>query len=167
MATNTPSRNNRSFALMPTLMLSIGLLVLCSVGAVMVVNWIADRRVVQEFASRLVMRVLAGEEKALRNHLDEAIQQGDFIADAIRSGRYKLSDAALVDFIGGTFAAAPHVDGLILSDASGSALRAVRAASDGQIQIEHSDIAADSQVQALASSIRGHKAAVLGRTGLS
>ena len=72
---------------------------LCSVGAVMVVNWIADRRVVQEFASRLVMRVLAGEEKALRNHLDEAIQQGDYIAGAIRSGRYKLSDAALADFI--------------------------------------------------------------------
>jgi adenylate cyclase len=153
MATDNPSRRNRSFALMPTLMLSIGLLVLCSVGGVMVVNWIADRRVVQEFASRLVMRVLAGEEKALRNHLDEAIQQGDYIAAAIRSGRYKLSDAALADFIGGTFAAAPHVDGLILTDANGSALRAVRGTPDGQIRVERSDIATDSQVLALASSI--------------
>jgi adenylate cyclase len=157
MTTDNPSRRNRSFALMPTLVLSIGLLVLCSVGSVLVVNWIADRRVVQEFATRLVMRLLAGEEMALRNHLDEAIQQGDYIADAIRSGRYKLSDAALADFIGGTFAAAPQIDGLILSDANGSALRAVRVASEGRIQVDRFNIVVDSQLETLGDNMRVRK----------
>lgn len=157
MANDNPARRNRSFALMPTLMLSIGFLVLCSVGAVLAINWIADRRVVQEFATRLVMRVLAGEEMALRNHLDEAIQQGHYIAGAIRSGRYKLSEPALADFIGGTFAAAPQIDGLILSDADGNALRAVRVASDAQFRVDHFALAADSQIAALGASIRVRK----------
>jgi adenylate cyclase len=157
MATNIPKRTSRSLALMPTLMLSIGLLVVCSVGAVLAINWIADRRVVQEFASRLVMRVLAGEERALRNHLDEAIRQGDYIAGAIRGGRYKPSDPAFADFIGGTFAAAPEIDGLILSDANGGALRAVRGASGAQFRVERFDASTESQIVALGNSIRARK----------
>ena len=51
---------------MPTLVLSIGILVLLSVGSVLIVNWIADRRIVQEFTSRLITRVLAAEERSLR-----------------------------------------------------------------------------------------------------
>ncbi len=157
MKTGNPSIRNRSFALMPTLVVSIGMLVLFAVGAVLVVNWIADRKVVQEFASRLVMRVLAGEEMALRNHLDEAIQQGGYIAGAMRSGRYKLSDPALADFIGGTFAAAPQIDGLILGDANGNALRALRVASDAQFRIDRFEVAADGQMVALSDSIRSRK----------
>ena len=45
---------------MPTLVLSIGLLVLCSVGSVLVVNWIADRRVVQEFATLSLIHIYTG-----------------------------------------------------------------------------------------------------------
>jgi adenylate cyclase len=157
MATDAPSRPNRSFALMPTLVTSIGLLVLCSVGAVLLVNWIADRRVVREFASALVLRVLGGEEVALRSHLDEAVQQGNYIAAAISSGRYKLSDPALADFLGGTFAAAPQIDGLILGDGNGGALRAVRGASDGQARVDRFDVAADSQIAALGETIRLRK----------
>jgi hypothetical protein len=41
-------QNSPTFKLMPTLVLSIGILVLLSVGSVLIVNWIADRRIVQE-----------------------------------------------------------------------------------------------------------------------
>ena len=58
---------------MPTLVLSIGILVLLSVGSVLIVTWIADRRIVQEFTSRLITRVLSAEERSLREHLDAAI----------------------------------------------------------------------------------------------
>ena len=46
-------------------MLSIGLLVLISVGSVLTENWFVTRRIVQEFASRLITRVLSTEEMAL------------------------------------------------------------------------------------------------------
>ena len=77
---------------MPTLVLGIGILVLFSVGSVLIVNWIADRRIVQEFTSRLITRVLAAEERSLREHLDAAIDQEDFITAAISSGRYQLAE---------------------------------------------------------------------------
>ena len=63
MAVEKP-RSNLRFALMPTLTAGIGLLVLLAVGAVMVVHWIVDRDVVQDFATALVMRVLSAEEAA-------------------------------------------------------------------------------------------------------
>ena len=88
-------QNNPTFKLMPTLVLSIGILVLLSVGSVLIVNWIADRRIVQEFTSRLITRVLSAEERSLREHLDVAINQGDFIAAAIGSGRYQLAEPTL------------------------------------------------------------------------
>src|SRR5271155_875256 len=108
---------------MPTLVLSIGILVLLSVGSVLIVNWITDRRIVQEYTSRLIARVLSAEERSLREHLDAAIDQGDFIATAISSGRYQFVDPALADFVSGTLAAAPQVDAAVLSDSNGKALR--------------------------------------------
>jgi adenylate cyclase len=157
MAIEPPRRNNRTVALLPTLTVSIGFLVLCAVGSVVAVNLIAGRRIVQELASRLVIRVLSGEEASLRDHLDAAIQQGNFIAGAVRSGRYKLSDPAFVDFVGGTLAAAPQVDGMVLSDANGSALRVLRLASDAGFKVDRFEVSIDRQIAALAVQIRTRK----------
>lgn len=142
---------------MPTLVLSIGILVLLSVGSVLIVNWIADRRIVQEFTSRLITRVLAAEERSLREHLDAAIDQGDFIAAAISSGRYQLAEPTLADFVSGTLAAAPQVEGVVLSDGNGKALRVARGASNTEFQIDHFNVAGDSQFAALDAQIRTRK----------
>ena len=45
-------QNRLTFRLLPTLVTSIGVLILLSVGSVLIVNWVADRRIVREFASR-------------------------------------------------------------------------------------------------------------------
>jgi len=82
--------NRLTFRLLPTLVVSIGILVLLSVGSVLVVNWSADRRIVREYTSRLIARGLSAEERLLRAHLDAAVNQGDFIAAAIGSGRYSV-----------------------------------------------------------------------------
>jgi adenylate cyclase len=142
---------------MPTLMLSIGLLVLLSVGSVLTANWVVDRLLVQEFTSRLVTRVLSAEESALRKHLDAAIDQGAFIATAISGGRYQFAEPGLADFVSGTLAAAPQIDGVVLSDGNGKALRVVRSASNTEFQIDHFGVAGDSQVAALADQIRTRK----------
>jgi adenylate cyclase len=142
---------------MPTLVLSIGALVLLSVGSVLIVNWVADRRIVQEFTSRLITRVLSAEERSLREHLDAAVDQGDFIAVAISSGRYQFDEPALADFVGGTLAAAPQVEGVVLSDGNGKALRISRGGSNTEFQIDHFNVAGNSQFAALADQIRARK----------
>jgi len=142
---------------MPTLTVGIGLLVLLSVGAVMAVNWIADRDVVREFATALVMRVLSGEEAALRRHLDSAVHQGNFIASGVSSGRYKAGEPAFEDFVSGSFAGAPHVNALVVGDPDGNMLRALRLPSDTGVRADHISSRDDSQLGRFADRIRDHK----------
>jgi hypothetical protein len=143
--------------LLPTLVVSIGILVLLSAGSVLVVNWIADRRIVQEFSSRLIARVLSAEERSLRGHLDAAIDQGDSIAAAIGDDRFQFGEPALADFVSGTLAAAPQVYGLVVSDRNGEALRVIRGPANGELKIEHFKVVTDSQFAALADQIRTRK----------
>ena len=156
MAAEKP-RGNLRFALMPTLTAGIGLLVLLAVGAVMAVHWIVDRDVVQDFATALVMRVLSAEEAAVRRHLDAAVHQGDFIAAGLSSGRYKLADPAFENFVGGSFAAAPQVDALVVGDSDGNMLRVVRLPSGTGAQADRTSIRDDSQLGRFANYIRARK----------
>ncbi|HUZ31335.1 MAG TPA: adenylate/guanylate cyclase domain-containing protein [Xanthobacteraceae bacterium] len=148
---------------MPTLMAGIGVLVLVSVGAVMAVNWIAARDVVGDFATALVTRLLAGEEAALRRHLDVAVHQGDFIAAGVSSGRYKFADPAFVDFVGGSLAAAPQVDALAVGDADGNVLRVLRLPSDAGFKADRLSARGDGQFEALGSQMRTRKEPYWGR----
>ena len=149
--------NRFTVRLLPTLVVSIGILVLISVGSVLIVNWAADRHIVREFISRLVARDLAAEERSLREYLDAAVDQGDFIAAAIGSGRFRFGEPALADFLSGTLAAAPQVAGLIVSDPHGKALHLLRGATATEFTIENFDVAADAQFAAFADQIRTHK----------
>ena len=152
-------KNQLTLRLTPTLVVSIGILVLLSVGSVLIVNWFADRRIVQELTSRLITRLLAAEERTLRHHLGAAIDQGDYIAAAISSGRYRFDDPALTDFVRGTFAAAPQVDGVILVDGDGKALRIrlARVAYGREFEVDRFDIADDAQFAGLALVMRTRK----------
>ena len=151
-------RKRLTFRLLPTLVMSIGILVLLSVGSVLIVNWIADRRIVREYTSRLITRGLSAEERSLRRHLDAAVNEGDFIAAAIAGGRFQFGEPALTDFVSGTLAAAPQVYGLIVCDRDGQALRVVRGATAGtEFVIDHFNLASDSQFAAIADQVRTHK----------
>ena len=68
-----------------------------------------------------------------------------------------MPSLALADFVSGTLAAAPQVEGVVLSDGSGKALRVVRDASSTEFQIDHFNVAGDSQFAALAAQIRTRK----------
>jgi adenylate cyclase len=142
---------------MPTLVLSIGMLVLLSVGSILAVNWITGRSIVQELAARLIARGLATQEMALRRHLDAAVDQAAFIAKAISDGRYRFSDPALGDFVSGTIAAAPQIGGVILADPGGKALRVVRGTSNTEFRLDRPDISGDRQLAEIADEIRARK----------
>jgi adenylate cyclase len=147
----------RTYRLLPTLVVSIGILVLVSVGSVLLVNWIVDRSIVREYTSRLIARGLAAEERSLREHLDAAVNQGDFIAAAVRDGRFRFGEPPLADFLTGTLAAAPQVYGLIVCDPDGKGLHLLRGAIATQFTVENFDVATDLQFAAFAHQIRTHK----------
>ena len=142
---------------MPTLTVGIGLLVLLSVGTVMAVNWIAEREVVRDFATALVSRVLSAEEAALRRHLDAAVHQGDFIAAGISSGRYNFAEPEFEDFVGGSFAAAPQVDALVVGDPDGNLLRVLRLPSDTGVRADRLSSRDDSQLGRLGKHMRARR----------
>jgi adenylate cyclase len=146
-----------TFRLLPVLVMGIGILVLLSVGSVLIVNWIADSRIVREYTSRLIARDLAAEERSLRRHLDAAVNQGDFIATAIGTGRFQFGEPALTDFVSGTLAAAPQVYGLIVCDRDGHAMRVVRGAAGTAFPTDRFNIATDSQLAPLADQARSHR----------
>ena len=150
-------KTRRTYRLLPTLVVSIGFLVLISVGSVLIVNWIVDRRIVSEYTSRLIARDLGAEERSLREHLDSAVHQGDFIAAAVADGRFRFGEPALADFLTGTLAAAPQVYGLIVCDPEGKGLHLLRGANPTEFTVENFDVAGDQQFAAYAAQIRTHK----------
>ena len=147
---------------MPTLMLGFGLLVLLGVGSVLSVQWVTGRTIIQEFGSRLIARNLGTLELALRRHLDAAVHQANFIAEAIKAGRYEFADPGLADFVAGTIAAAPQIGGLILADRDGKALRLVRGAPDTAYRLDRLDITKDRQLAALVDETRAQAASYWG-----
>lgn len=160
--TQRTRHNHAGLPLMPTLMLGIGLLVLVAVGSVLLLQWVTGRAIIQEFASRLIARSLYTSELALRQHLDAAVDQANFIAASIKAGRYEFSDPALNDFIAGTIAAAPQIGGLILADRDGKALRLVRGASGTTYQLDRLDITKDQQLAKIAGETREQPASYWG-----
>lgn len=156
------SQSGFRFALMPTLILGFGLLVLLGVGSVLSVQWMTGRSLIQEFSSRLIGRNLGALEFALRRHLDAAVYQADFLAAAVRTGRYDLADPALADFLSGTIAAAPQIYGVILADRDGNALRLVRGASAGAYRLDSLDVAEDPQLANLVEETRQRAASYWG-----
>ena len=150
-------RDRPRLGLMPTLLLSMGLLVLVSVSSILALNWITGRSVVDELATRLIARGLAIQEMALRRHLDAGVVQATFIATAMSDSRYAFDDPALGDFLIGTMAAAPQVGGLLLADSSGKALRAVRGKTNTEVRLDRLDIARDRQLAEISDEIRTRK----------
>ena len=106
---------------------------------------------------------MAGEEASLRRHLNVAVHQGDFIAAGISGGRYKFADPAFVDFVGGSLAAAPQVDALVLGDADDNVLRVLRLPSGMGFKADRLSARDDSQFEALAAQMRARKEPFWGR----
>ena len=160
--TQRTRHNHTGLPLMPTLMLGIGLLVLVAVGSVLMLQWVTGRAIIQEFASRLIARNLYTSELALQRHLDAAVDQANFIASSIKTGRYEFTDPALDDFLAGTIAAAPQIGALILADREGKALRLLRGASGTTYQLDRLDITKDRQLADIASEVRTQPASYWG-----
>ena len=131
---------------MPTLLASIGLLVLVAVGSVLALQWITGRIVIDNFAGRLIARGLAAQERTVRDGLQAAVSDATFIANAIKAGRYSLFDKSFEHFAVGTLAAAPQIGGVIVIAVDGNALRLVRGRQPSEYKLDYIDPASDERL---------------------
>ena len=126
-----------SIRLLPTMLVSIGVLVLVSAGSIFLLNLVTNRTILSEMVSRNIQQGLAGLELSLRDHLDAARFQADFIANAIRSGDVEFGQSErLAAFTSGSLAAAPQIVGVVLVGRDGTAISAGRDASGEVIRSE-------------------------------
>ncbi|MGI9414302.1 MAG: adenylate/guanylate cyclase domain-containing protein [Hyphomicrobiales bacterium] len=145
---------NATVRLLPTLLVSIALLVLLSAGSIFVLNLVTNQAIVSELVSRNVRQSLDGLDLVLRDHLDPARFQADFIADAIHSGDLEFSQPdKLAEFTLGSMAAAPQIIGLIVAGPDGNAV-AVRREPSGALYREALSIKGDAQLERMASEVR-------------
>ena len=151
-----------SVALMPTLMVGLGMLVLISLGAVLAMQWVTGRAIIHDFAGQLIERNLSMQQMALTRHLDSAVNQASFLAAAIRAGRFHLTDANLEHFAAGALAAAPQIGNIIIAASDGKALRVVRGKPQTDFSIEYLDANADPQLAAAAADVAKHQNAYWG-----
>jgi len=136
----------RGVALMPTLLASIGLLVLLAVGSLLALQWITGRGVIDDFADRIIARGLATEERSVRDNLQAAVSDATFIADALKAGRYGLFGKSFEDFAIGTLAAAPQIGGLVVIAADGKALRLVRGPQPSGYKLDYTNSVDDARL---------------------
>ena len=76
--------------LLPVVLAGVGALVLVSTAPIIAINFMTSRTVFTELVGRIVERGIDGLELALRNHLDAAMHQADFIVENIQSAQLEL-----------------------------------------------------------------------------
>lgn len=158
----TQDGRHTGFLLLPTLLLAIGALVLLSVGSVFLLQWTSGRGLIQEFAKRLIARNLHSSELALRNHLDAAVFQANFVADAIVAGRLSIAEPKIEPFLVGSLAAAPQIGGIVLVDSDGKGWIVGRDGTGYGYLSRPLDIAGDEQLIAIAEEARRRQGAYWG-----
>ncbi len=88
-----------------------------AVGTVAGVSYLASRSITSELGSRMIVLGLDRLEQALRDELDAAVYQAEFVSQAITGGKYSFENPKrLADFAAGSLAATPQVSGVILAD---------------------------------------------------
>ena len=152
-----------SIRLLPTMLVSIGVLVLVSAGSIFLLNLVTNQTIVSEMVSRNIRQSLAGLELSLRDHLDAARFQADFIARAIRSGDVEFGQSErLAAFTSGSLAAAPQIVGVVLVGTDGTAVSAGRDAS-GEIIRSVFPVADDPQLVRTINEAKNRKDSFWGR----
>jgi adenylate cyclase len=113
--------------LRPTLIVSIGVLTLVSVGLVAAMSYLSSRAIVSSLASGMINLGLARLEQAVRREFDAVVDQTGYVQRAIVKGEYSLGEPQkLADFLKGSLAAAPQIDGIIVAGTDFSAVAAIR-----------------------------------------
>ncbi|MDP6389328.1 MAG: HAMP domain-containing protein, partial [Alphaproteobacteria bacterium] len=136
----------RSLRILPTLSLSVGLLILLGVGLVLSIQWTASQRILSDLGGRLVVRNLEMVAQGIRGHLDPVQAQVEYLAGLIEGGAYDLGDKrGLADLLVGSVAASPQIGAVVVGDMELRAIRIRRAAASGRYEISYPDFGRSAQ----------------------
>jgi len=155
------------FGLLLVVLSCVGALVLVSAGSIIAINSTTSQAIFSKLVGRIVVQRIDGLELALRNHLDAARHQADFIVDNIKSGALPLGRSGrLEEFAAGSLAAAPQITGLVIADAQGEVIRIGRK-QFGKIEREWQDLRSDPQLALIDKESRQHRAPYWGTPAYS
>ena len=144
--------------LLPVVLACVGMLVLVSTGPIIAINSMTSQAIFSKLIGRIVVQRIDGLELALRNHLDAARHQANFIVENIQSGALPLGRSyKLEEFAAGSLAAAPQISGLLITDAQGQVIRIGRE-QFGKIKREWMDVHSDPQFALIDAEARQHRA---------
>ena len=144
-----PDMKARSLKILPTLSLSVGLLIFFGIGIVLSIQWTASKRILSDLGGRLVVRNVALIAQGIRGHLDPVRAQVEYLAGLIEGGDYDLGDKrGLADLLVGSVAAAPQIGGVAIGDTELRAIRIRRAAASGRYEVSYPDFGRSAQHRA-------------------
>ena len=126
---------------MPTLTVSVGLLVFLAVGLVLLVQWSTSRQILSDLGSRVVLRSLATMELSIHDHLEPARHVVDRLGRLIESGAYDLSDADRIsDLLAGSASAVPQIGIIMVVDNNRRAIRFMRDPATDRYRLDRPDL---------------------------
>jgi len=145
------------FRLYSVVLACFGSLVVILTGAIIAMNFLTSVAVFSQMLSQIVVRGADGLELALRNHLDAAEYQADFIIENIRTGNVSLDRPDLLaEFASGSLAAAPQISALVVADAQGRMFGA-RRDPFGNVERQWLDVQPNSQLALVDAEMRTRK----------
>lgn len=155
--TKQPEPHGR-FAIAPTLVAAIGSLALLSVGSILALQFYSSTQLVGDLGSRLVARNLQILELALSRHLDAAVEQAGFVREALLDGTFEIGNGdGFPEFVAGTLASAPQINGIIVATPNNKAIWAARTRTRAVPKPQWVDFADDAQTMAIARETKTHK----------
>ncbi len=135
-----------SFSL--TLATTMGLLVLLAVAAVIAIQLSAARQNTLSLLNRMAELALERIEAGIRDHLEPAVAQTEYVAKLIEAGDYDLVDRdRLATLLEGALAGTPQVAAIAVWDPELQQLAALRSP-DGRTRLVSSDQSANPEIMA-------------------
>lgn len=131
MKTDTENQNSQTrkakFHLLPTLLFSIGLLVLSTVGTVLALQWFSSRAVVRELSNVIINSEFEAVEELLQTKVRVVSDASKYIEEGVQSGQLSSDDSKdLINIFTGVMAAEKHITGIIFVAPNMNAYRVLR-----------------------------------------
>ncbi|EDQ32725.2 Adenylate cyclase, family 3 (some protein containing HAMP domain) [Hoeflea phototrophica DFL-43] len=145
------------FGVFSVVLVCFGTLLFVSMASIIAMNAANSTQVFSRLLGQVVLRSAEGLELALRNHLEAAENQGDFIVDNLDVEDLKFENPdKLIAFITGSLAAAPQISGLIIANDSGQGIGVARDSS-GKAQSTELGPGTPSDIPLIFDEVRSRK----------
>lgn len=150
------------FGVFSVVLACFGTLLFVSMASIIAMNAANSTQVFSRLLGQVVLRSAEGLEMALRNHLDAAEHQADFLVENIDVADLSFDNTdKLIALLSGSLAAAPQVTGLVTVNEKGQGIAIARAPS-GKAEHLRVDIAKQPELKRLYDEVRVRKSAYWG-----